>query len=184
MFLTLFPAMLASGGTEALAEKLTSLLGGLPPIAVVFIISMIPILELRGGLIAASLLNIPMWQAIGACVLGNILPIPIILLFVEKVLDWMEQCPVGWISKFALWLKARGTGKKAEKIRKFEFLGLILFVGIPLPGTGGWTGSLIAALLHVSRKKSVPAIFIGLIMATVIMCLLFYGGLQAIINLF
>ena len=184
MLLNFLPPVLAAGGTEALAEKLTNLLGGLPPIAVVFIISMIPILELRGGLIAASLLNIPMWQAIGACILGNILPIPFILLFIEKILDWMEGCKVGWMRKLALWLKARGTGPKADKIRKYEFLGLVLFVGIPLPGTGGWTGSLIAALLHVSRKKSVPAIFLGLVMATTIMCLLFYGGLQAILNLF
>lgn len=179
-----FPLLFAAGGTEALAEKLTSLLGGLPPIAVVFIISMIPILELRGGLIAASLLGIPMFKAVGACILGNILPIPFILLFIEKVLDWMEGCKIDWMSKFAKWLKERGTGKKADKIRKYEFLGILLFVGIPLPGTGAWTGSLIAALLHVSRKKSVPAIFCGLILATVIMCLISYGGIQAIIDLF
>lgn len=182
MLYPVFPLLLASGGTEALAEKLTSLLGGLPPIAVVFIISMIPILELRGGLIAASLLHIPMWEAIGACVLGNILPIPFILLFIEKILNWMERCKVGWMRKLAVWLKERGTGKKAEKIRKVEFLGLLLFVGIPLPGTGAWTGSLIASLLHVGRKKSVPAIFLGLILATIIMCLLSYGGLQLLID--
>lgn len=180
----MFPVLLASGGTEALAEKLTGLLGGLPPIVVVFIISMIPILELRGGLIAASLLGIPMWKAVGACILGNILPIPFILLFIEKILDWMEKCKIGWMRKLALWLKARALGEKSQKIRKYEFLGLLLFVGIPLPGTGAWTGSLIAALLHVSRKKSVPAIFCGLILATTIMCLVFYGGLNALINLF
>lgn len=179
----LFP-IFAAGGTEALAEKLTALLGGLPPIAIAFIISMIPILELRGGLIAASILNIPMWEAIVACILGNILPIPFILLFIEKILDWMEGCKIGWMRKLAIWLKERGTGKKAEKIRKYEFVGLLLFVGIPLPGTGAWTGSLIAALLHVSRKKSVPAIFCGLILATIIMTLISYGGIQAIIDLF
>ncbi|HAG13182.1 MAG TPA: small multi-drug export protein [Ruminococcus sp.] len=184
MFLNLFTPLLAAGGTEALAEKLTSLLGGLPPIVVVFIISMIPILELRGGLIAASLLGIPMLKAVGACILGNILPIPFILLFIEKILNWMEGCKIGWMRKLALWLKARGTGPKAEKIRKYEFLGILLFVGIPLPGTGAWTGSLIAALLHVSRKKSVPAIFLGLILATIIMCLISYGGIQAIIDFF
>ena len=182
--LNLFPVMLAAGGTEALAEKLTSLLGGLPPELIVFIISMIPILELRGGLIAASLLHIPMWRAIGFCIAGNILPIPFILLFIEKILDWMEGCKIGWMRKLALWLKARALGEKSQKIRKYEFIGLLLFVGIPLPGTGAWTGSLIAALLHVSRKKSVPAIFFGLILATVIMCLLSYGGLQAIIDFF
>ena len=82
--------LLASGGAERLAEKMTELLGGLPPILIPFIISMIPILELRGGLIAASILNIPMWEAIGVCIIGNILPIPLILLFIEKILNWME----------------------------------------------------------------------------------------------
>ena len=176
--------LLAAGGAQALAEKMTALLGDLPPILIPFIISMIPILELRGGLIAASILQIPMWQAIGICILGNILPIPFILLFIEKILNWMEGCKIGWMRKLALWLKERGTGKKADKIRQFEFLGILLFVGIPLPGTGAWTGSLIASLLHVSRKKSVPAIFLGLIMATIIMCLISYGGIQAIIDLF
>lgn len=182
--MTLLSAFLLSGGAERLAEKMTTLLGGLPPILIPFIISMIPILELRGGLIAASILQIPMWEAIGVCVLGNILPIPFILLFIEKILNWMEGCKIGWMRKLALWLKARGTGKKADKIRKVEFLGLLLFVGIPLPGTGAWTGSLIASLLHVSRKKSVPAIFLGLILATVIMCIVSYGGLQWLANLF
>ena len=182
--MTLLSAFLLSGGAERLAEKMTNLLGGLPPILIPFIISMIPILELRGGLIAASILQIPMWEAIGVCVLGNILPIPFILLFIEKILNWMEGCKIGWMRKLALWLKARGTGKKADKIRKVEFLGLLLFVGIPLPGTGAWTGSLIAALLHVSRKKSVPAIFCGLILATIIMCLISYGGIQWLVDRF
>ncbi len=181
---TLIPALLAGGGTEGLAEKLVNMLSGIPPLLIVFLISMIPILELRGGLIAASLLHIPMWTAVAFCILGNILPIPFILLFIEKILNWMEGCRIGWMRKLALWLKARGTGKKAESIRKYEFLGILLFVGIPLPGTGAWTGSLIASLLHVERKKSVPAIFLGLIMATVIMCLISYGGLTAIINFF
>ncbi len=181
---TMFPVLFAASGAEALAEKMTDLLGGLPPLLIPFIISMIPILELRGGLIAASLLQIPMWQAIGICILGNILPIPFILLFIEKILDWMERCKIGWISKLAIWLKERGTGKKAEKIRKVEFVGLMLFVGVPLPGTGAWTGALIASLLHVSRKKSVPAILLGLVLATIIMTIISYGGLTAIINLF
>ncbi len=181
--MTLFPLLFAAGGTEELARKLTSMLGGLPPLAVIFIISMIPVLELRGGLLAAALLDIPMWTAIGFCILGNILPIPFILLFIEKLLSWAEQCKIGFLRKFALWLKARATGKKAQTIRQYEFIGLLLFVGIPLPGTGAWTGSMIAALLHVSRKKSVPAIFLGLIMATVIMCLISYGGLSAIAKL-
>jgi uncharacterized membrane protein len=184
MLMNLFTPMLLAGGTEELAKRLTDMLGGLPPQAVVFIISMIPILELRGGLIAARLLGIPMFEAIGFCIVGNILPIPFILLFIEKLLMLMEKSRIGFVRKFAVWLKERATGPKAEKIRKYEFLGLLLFVGIPLPGTGAWTGSLIAALLHVKLKKSIPAIFCGLILATVIMCLISYGGLSAIINFF
>ena len=180
----LFPQLLASGGTEELAKSLSAMLNGLPPHLIIFIISMIPVLELRGGLIAAAVLDVPMWQAVIACILGNILPSPFILLFFEKVLSWMEQCKVGFLRKFALWLKARATGPKAQSIRRYEFVGLMLFVGIPLPGTGAWTGSMIAALLHISRKKSVPAIFLGLIMATIIMCIVSYGGLAAIARLF
>ena len=180
MMMMMMAAETAAEGSGSLAGKLIDMLGGLPPMLIVFIISMIPILELRGGLLAARLLAIPMWSAIGICLLGNILPIPFILLFIEKILIWMENCKVGWISKLALWLKARALGEKSQKIRKYEFLGILLFVGIPLPGTGAWTGSLIAALLHVSRKKSVPAIFLGLLLATVIMCIISYVGLDAL----
>lgn len=184
MPITLLLPVLAAGGTEKLAEKLTQMMGGLPPLLVIFIISMIPILELRGGLIAATLLNIPMWTAVGVCILGNLVPIPFILLFITKILDWMKDCKVGWMRRMALWLEARALGEKSQKIRKYEFWGLVLFVGIPLPGTGAWTGSLIAALLHIPLKKAVPAILLGLILATVIMCLVSYGGLNALIGLF
>ena len=174
---TMLPVLIAASESDGggLAQKMVNLMGGLPPMLVIFIISMIPILELRGGLAAAALLKIPMWQAIGVCIIGNILPIPFILLFIEKILNWMEHCKIGWMNKRALWLKDRALGEKSQKIRKYEFIGILLFVGIPLPGTGAWTGSLIASLLHVSRKKSVPAIFLGLLLATLIMCIGVYG---------
>ena len=178
----MLPVLLAaeeeSGG---LAEKLVGMMGGLPPMLIIFFISMIPILELRGGLLAAAVLKIPMWKAIGVCAIGNIIPIPFILFFIEKILIWMEHCKIGWMNRLALWLKERALGEKSQKIRKYEFIGLMLFVGIPLPGTGAWTGSLIASLLHVERKKSAPAIFCGLILATVIMCFIGYG-IPAIVN--
>ena len=178
----MLPVLLAaeeeSGG---LAEKLVGMMGGLPPMLIIFFISMIPILELRGGLLAAAVLKIPMWKAIGVCAIGNIIPIPFILFFIEKILIWMEHCKIGWMNRLALWLKERALGEKSQKIRKYEFIGLMLFVGIPLPGTGAWTGSLIASLLHVERKKSVPAIFCGLILATAIMCFIGYG-IPAIVN--
>ncbi|MCQ4991439.1 small multi-drug export protein, partial [[Clostridium] symbiosum] len=105
-----------------------------------------PILELRGGLLAASpaLLNVPIMQAIPICIIGNILPIPFILLLIRKILDWMKLVKV--FRPIALWLEIKAMSKK-DQIEKYGFWGLVLFVGIPLPGTGAWTGSLIAALL-------------------------------------
>ena len=142
------------------------------PEGAVFIISMIPILELRGGLLAASLLKIPAVKAIPICIAGNIIPIPFILLFIRQIFKWLKKTKLfrGMIVK----LENRAMGK-SDQIKRYEFLGLLLFVGIPLPGTGAWTGSLIASLLEVDIKKSSIAIFCGLVMATVIMYVVSYG---------
>ena len=147
--------------------------------AVIFIISMVPILELRGGLLAASpaLLNVPIMQAIPICIIGNILPIPFILLLIRKILDWMKLVKV--FRPIALWLENKAMSKK-DQIEKYGFCGLVLFVGIPLPGTGAWTGSLIAALLRVRFKTAFAAILIGIVIATVIMSILSYGVLGVI----
>lgn len=147
--------------------------------AVIFIISMVPILELRGGLLAASpaLLNVPIMQAIPICIIGNILPIPFILLLIRKILDWMKLVKV--FRPIALWLENKVMSKK-DQIEKYGFWGLVLFVGIPLPGTGAWTGSLIAALLRVRFKTAFAAILIGIVIATVIMSILSYGVLGVI----
>lgn len=139
---------------------------------VIFLISMVPILELRGGLIAASILNIDMMRAIGICILGNIIPIPFILLFITPIFTWLKSTKLFKPMVEKLESKAMD---KSDRIQKYEFIGLMLFVGVPLPGTGAWTGSLIAALLGIKLKKAVPAIFLGLIMATVIMCIVSYG---------
>ena len=140
---------------------------------------MIPILELRGGLLAASpaLLNVPILKAIPICIIGNLLPIPFILLLIEKVLNGMERVP--GLSKVAIWVRQKADKNKGQ-IEKFGFWGLVLFVGIPLPGTGAWTGSLVAALLHMKFGKAIGAILCGIIMATVIMSLLSYGLLGAL----
>ena len=147
--------------------------------AVIFIISMVPILELRGGLLAASpaLLNVPIMQAIPICIIGNILPIPFILLLIRKILDWMKLVKV--FRPIALWLENKAMSKK-DQIEKYGFWGLVLFVGIPLPGTGAWTDSLIAALLRVRFKTAFAAILIGIVIATVIMSILSYGVLGVI----
>lgn len=148
---------------------------------VVFFISMIPILELRGGILVARMLDIPMWQAIIACVIGNIIPIPFILLFIKKIFSWLK--PVKFIGKIIEKLEARAMNK-SDNIKKMEFWGLMLFVGIPLPGTGAWTGALIASLLDIDIKKSSLAILLGITLATIIMCLISYGVLGGIINYF
>lgn len=139
--------------------------------AVVFIISMIPILELRGGLLAASLLQIEAAKAIPICIIGNIIPIPFILLFIRQIFKLMKKTKIfyGLIDK----LEKRAMGK-SDKIKKYEFWGLLLFVGIPLPGTGAWTGALIASLLEIDIKKSSLAILGGILLASVIMYVFSY----------
>lgn len=166
--------------TDTLVQGLASLLGGkVSGEVIIFIISMIPILELRGGLLAASpaLLNVPILRAIPICVIGNLLPIPFILLLIERVLNVMEGIP--GLGKVAVWVRQKAAKNKGQ-IEKFGFWGLVLFVGIPLPGTGAWTGSLVAALLHMKFGKAIGAILCGIVMATVIMSLLSYGLLGAL----
>ena len=148
------------------------------PEGAVFFISMIPLLELRGGLLAASLLKIPAVTAIPLCIAGNIIPIPFILLFIRKIFKVMKKTKIfrGLIQK----LEDRAMGK-SDQVKKYEFWGLVLFVGIPLPGTGAWTGSLIAALLGMKFKKAFPAVIVGICMATVIMWFISYvllGGVH------
>ena len=139
---------------------------------VIFIISMIPILELRGGLLAASLLKVSAAKAIPICIMGKIIPITFILLFIKQIFKLLKKTRIfhGLIVR----MENRAMGK-SDQIKRYEFLGLLLFVGIPLPGTGAWTGSLIASLLDVDIKKSSLAIFCGIIMATVIMYVVSYG---------
>lgn len=158
--------------TDALINWFTNTLSFMPKELVVFIISMVPVLELRGGLIAASMLGINIWQAVIICVLGNMLPIPFILLFITPLFNWLKKTKV--FRPLVEKLEKKSMAK-SDQIQKYEFLGLLLFVGIPLPGTGAWTGGLIASLLGVKIKKAFPAIVCGLLMATVIMCIISYG---------
>ncbi len=146
---------------------------------VIFIISMIPILELRGGLIAASLLQVPITAAVPICIVGNVIPVPFILLFIRRIFKLLRNVPL--IGAVIQKLEKRAMGK-SDSIRKYEFWGLELFVGIPLPGTGAWTGSLIAALLEVDFKKAVLAVLLGIAMATIIMSIVSYGLLGALVH--
>ncbi len=158
------------------ADNLGSVLS---PEAAVFIISMIPVLELRGGLLLAKLLEVPLRSAIPLCIIGNLLPIPFILLLIKKILAWMKG--VRGLDRLAIWLENKAN-KRSGQIEKAEFVGLLLFVGIPLPGTGAWTGSLIAALLEMDIVKAIKAELIGITMATIICSILWYGLLGAAIG--
>jgi uncharacterized membrane protein len=159
---------------ESLANWFQQTLGSvMPGELVAFITSMIPILELRGGLLVASAMGVSMWAAIPICIVGNLIPVVLVLLFITPLFRLMKRAK--WLRPMVEKLEKKGSGKNAKKIQKAEFWGLILFVGIPLPGTGGWTGSLIASLLNVRFVKALVAIFLGLLLATVIMSCISYG---------
>ena len=149
------------------------------PEAVVFLVSLMPILECRGGLLAASLLNVDLWTAIPICIIGNILPIPFILLFIKHIFRFLKR--FDFVRPAIEYLERRGENK-TKALASGEFLGLLLFVGIPLPGTGGWTGSLAASLMEMKFRKAITAIFLGILMATVIMSIVSYGLLGMIIR--
>lgn len=167
---------------EALISWFVENLGGkVGKEVIVFIISMVPILELRGGLLAAgpAILDVPMWEAIPICIVGNLIPIPFILLLITKIFDWMKNTKMFRPMVERLEEKAMS---KSSNIEKYEFWGLVAFVGIPLPGTGAWTGSLIAALLGIRFRKAFPAIVLGVLLAAFLMTVLSYtilGGIFA-----
>lgn len=145
----------------------------------VFIISLMPILELRGGLIAAALLDLNPITSYVISIIGNILPVPFILWFINSILNWMRNSK--HFSKIAKWLDGK-VEKHKSQIEKFGFWGLVLFVGIPLPGTGAWTGCLIASVLNMDRKKSFIAAILGILMASIIMMILSFGVLKSVIG--
>ncbi len=164
---------------EGLVKWLLDLLQGINPLVIVIIISLLPILELRGGLVAATLLKVPFLTALPVCIVANILPIPFILLFIKKIFKWMRRFK--GFGKLVDKLETKAMSK-SDQIEKYEFWGLVLFVGIPLPGTGAWTGALIAALLDVDFKKAIVAIFIGVLLAAAIVSVFSYGLLNSLIS--
>lgn len=144
----------------------------------VFLVSLLPLIEERGGLVLASMLKIPLKRALLPCVIGNILPISFILFFIKKLLHWMSSHKMG---RLAAWIENKAE-KNRPKIEKYGFWGLALFVGIPLPGTGAWTGSLVAAVFDMDLKKASISILIGVALAAVIMSIFSYGLLGTVIS--
>lgn len=143
----------------------------------VFICSMIPIIELRGAIPLGAGLGMGMIETYALSVIGNMLPVPFILLLIRVVLDFMKK--VKGLRKIALWVEAKAEKHKG-KIEKYAYVGLFLFVAIPLPGTGAWTGSLIAALMKMNFWKSLIWVALGVLSAGVIMSVISFGVAGAI----
>lgn len=157
---------------ENLVNTFINLFNGLDKNLIIFLISCMPILELRGGLIAATLLGLNPVTSFIICFIGNILPIPFILYFITPLFDRLKQTK--HLSKLVNKLEQKANNKK-ESIEKSEFIGLLLFVGIPLPGTGAWTGTLIASMINMNKKKAFIAATLGVILAGIIMMIVSYG---------
>ena len=148
-----------------------------------FLISMVPIVELRGGIPFGIGMGLQWWQAVIICMIGNMLPVPIIFFFARKVLEWGADKPV--IGKFFNWCLEKGHhgGEKLkEKAGKGMFWALLLFVGIPLPGTGAWTGTLAASLLDLDFKKSIVAVMCGVVLAATIMTIVSLLGFSVFLT--
>ncbi len=164
---------------KSLTESLSSV--GIPSWLVVLLISMIPLLELRGSiLVAGILLKMKFLPTYISAVIGNMIPIPFILLFITTIFNFMKKMPV--VNKFPDWCEKKAL-KHSAQIEKYGYFGLYLFVAIPLPGTGAWTGSLLAVLFGLDFKKSLLSIFLGVLTAGCVMSVIAFG-VNGLINLF
>lgn len=138
----------------------------------VLFVSMLPVVELRGAIPIGTALDLPNWLNYIICVVGNMLPVPFIILFAKRVLTWCATLPKvgGFFQKII-----DRANRKAKKIGNYELLGLMLFVAIPLPGTGAWTGALVAAVLQLRLKKSFFAILLGVLISGIIVLMITTG---------
>ena len=145
----------------------------------IFFISMVPLIELRGAIPYSQIFGLPIVPSFIICIIGNMVPIPIIYLFARKVLIWGADKPViGKFFTFCLEKGEKGGKKLQEKAGRGLFLALLLFVGIPVPGTGAWTGTLAASILDIDFKSTVAAVLLGILLAGVIMMTLSFVGVN------
>ena len=146
----------------------------------VFLVSMVPLIELRGGVPIAVGMGLNYWNALIVCIIGNMLPVPVIYLFARKVLHW--GCDKKYIGKFFTYCIEKGEhgGRRLEKRagRGGLFIALMLFVGIPLPGTGAWTGTLAASFLNMGFRATTLAVSIGVVIAGIIMGVVSFTGIH------
>lgn len=158
---------------EAMQQWLASI--GCPPFLAIFLISLLPILELRGGLIAAALMGLKWLPSFVVCYIGNILPVPFILLFIKKIFEWLKK--IKPMQKIVAHFEDKANKKAAESASKTgwgKIIFVFCFVAIPLPGTGAWTGALVASFMNMKLRHSIPTILLGVLCAGVIMLTLCY----------
>lgn len=138
--------------------------------------AMLPILEIRGAIPVGVASGLDPWLAFAVGFVGNMLPIPILILLTRKVIEWLKKHNV--LVKLTAWLENKGS-KGAQKVQRYSFWGLFILVAIPLPGTGAWTGALVASLLDMRLKRALPAIAMGVAAAGLIVLLVTYGVISA-----
>ena len=139
-----------------------------------FLISMVPVVELRGAIPIGVAHGLPFWWAILVAIVGNLVPVPFIIIFIKKIFAWLRT-KSRWLENLVTRMENRAIGK-IDTVKKYAFWGLFLFVAIPLPGTGAWTGSLIAAMMDMKVKEAFPSILLGVVTAGVIISFVTYGA--------
>ena len=143
---------------------------GLGRIVFTMLVSMVPVVELRGGVPFGVALGLPPWAALIAGIIGNMIPIPFIVVYIRRIFQWMRR-RIPRLGQLVDRLEKKAH-LKGRKVTKYKYLGLFIFVAIPLPGTGGWTGALVAAFLNMPLRKALPSIFAGVVTAGLIMTFL------------
>ncbi len=143
-------------------------------LVITFLVSMVPIIELRGGVPIATGMGVEWYIALPVAIIGNIIPAPFIIIFIKKIFSWMSS-KEGFLARIVIKMEEKAFAKK-DTIDKYGPWGLWLFVAIPLPGTGAWTGALIAAMMGISLKKAFPAIATGVVTAGIVMSFISYGA--------
>ena len=138
------------------------------------LMAMVPVIELRGAIPFGVAAGITVQQALTCAIIGNLIPIPLILLFLRKVFLWMRKISPGF-ENIVEKLESRAKSKKGI-VDKYEIIGLIILVAIPLPGTGAWTGALVATVLDIRMRRALPAITVGVIIAGILVSVVTYGG--------
>ena len=138
------------------------------------LVSMVPVLELRGAIPIGVAAGLEFWEALIAAIIGNLIPIPFIILFIRKIFEWLRKKSEG-LNRLVERLERKADAKRGL-IEKYEFLGLVIIVAIPLPGTGAWTGALVAAMMDMRIKRALPAIAIGVCIAGLIVAYVAFGA--------